>query len=100
MAPYRENPELVQQAVYISLWFIWASISIIYWLIIWKKYTVLKSFWMILIWWFVGWWAWVLTDSTLVSSFSWVLSLEIIHMVKEYWPELIKEKIKNILKLK
>ena len=95
MAPYKDS-SIITQAMYVILWFVWAIISIIYWLISWKKYTILKSIWMVVIWWFVWWGAGVLTNNTLVASFSWVLSLEIIHIIKEQWPQLFLEKIKKI----
>lgn len=97
MSPYNDT-NIIREALYIALWFCWAFISIVYWIIWGKKISLLHSLWMILIGWFIWWAWWTLTDSTLVAWIWWALSLEIMHSLKEYWPELIKERIKNLIK--
>ena len=99
MTPYNE-PNLIREVIYISIWFLWAFISIIYWLLWWKKITILNSLWMIIIGWFIGWLIWVWTNNMLLSALGWAMSMEIMHIIKEYWPSIIKQKIKNYFNIK
>lgn len=99
MTPYQE-PNLLKEIIYVLIWFIWAFISIMYWILGWKKITIRSSLIMILIWWFVGWLTWWLTDNNLVAWICWAMSLEIMHIIKEIWPDIIKQKIKDFFKIK
>ena len=97
MSPYNET-NIIKDVLYVMLWFFWAMISIMYWILSWKKQSIKNSILMIAIWWFIWWICWVLLDSTLAAWIWGSLSLEIMHSIKEYWPEIIKEKFKSLMK--
>lgn len=94
------DTNIIKEIIYTSIGFIWALISIIYWLLWGKKLTIATSFWMIAIGWFIGWIWWSVTESNLVAWISWAMSIEIMHSVKELWPEIIKQKIKTFFNVK
>lgn len=99
MIPYTET-SIIKEILYIVIWFIWAIISILYWILNNKKYTLITSMIMVFIWWFIWWAMWVATESNLMSAVWWAMSLEIMHIVKENWPDVIKQKLKDLFNIK
>lgn len=99
MIPYTET-SIIKEILYIVIWFIWAIISILYWILNNKKYTLITSMIMVFIWWFIWWAMWVATESNLMSAVWWAMSLEIMHIVKENWPDIIKQKLKDLFNIK
>ena len=96
----QQETSFIKDVIYIAIWFAGAAVSIIYGLIGGKKYSIISSFWMVAIWAFVWWVAWTLTANTAVAAIAWALSLEIMHTIKEYGPEIVKAKIKSIFNIK
>jgi len=99
MTPYNDT-NIIKEIIYVIIWFLWAIISIIYWMINKKEYSFFSSLWMVLIWGFIWWVVWVGTDSNLLSAIWWAMSLEIMHIIKQEWPEIIKQKLKDFFKIK
>lgn len=94
------DTNLIKEIIYTVIWFLWAFMSIIYWLLWGKRISLLSSLWMIAIGWFIWWIGWAMTWSNLVAWIAWAMSIEIMHSVKELWPEIIKQKIKNVFWIK
>lgn len=94
------DTNLLKEIIYTTIGFVWAFISIIYWLLLGKQYNILASLWMIAIGWFIWWISWSLTGSNLVAWIWWAMSIEIMHSIKELWPEIIKQKMKTIFNIK
>ena len=99
MTPYNDS-SFMKEILYVFIWFIWATISIIYGMINKKEYSILSSIWMVMIGWFIWWVVWIWTDSNLLSAIGWAMSLEIMHITKQEWPEMIKQKMKDFFKIK
>ena len=99
MTPYNDT-NIIKEIIYVVIWFMWAIISIIYGMLNKNEYTFLSSLWMVMIGGFIGWIVWVWTDSNLLSAIGWAMSLEIMHIIKQEWPEIIKQKMKDFFKIK
>ena len=105
MTPYKD-PTLVQQFSYFFIWIFSAITTILYSVINWKKYSVINWFMRVFIGSFIWWGMWLLVAitiwqyETLAAAIWGVLSMEIMWVIKERWPEIIKEKLKRFFNLK
>lgn len=99
MTPH-QDPNIIQNLISVGIWFFWALASVIYWLLNWKTYKIWYILGKCVLWGFVGWCAGTITGQYWIAWIAWTLCVEIMHSIQDYWPEIIKQKIKNLFNLK